>query len=56
MEDEETRTKINAQVMDYEYLRGEAFSNKMAIQNLESMSPRRCFIFILFQQVYTISI
>jgi hypothetical protein len=47
VEDEETRNKINAQAMDYEYLRGEAFSNKMAIQNLESMSPRKCFISIL---------
>jgi hypothetical protein len=45
VEDEETRSKINAQAMDYEYLRG--FSNKMAIQNLESMSPRKCFISIL---------
>jgi len=47
VEDEETRSKINAQAMDYEYLRGDAFSNKMAIQNLESMSPRKCFISIL---------
>ncbi|CAD6238899.1 unnamed protein product [Miscanthus lutarioriparius] len=39
VEDGETRSKINAQAMDYEYLRGDAFSNKMAIQNLESMSP-----------------
>jgi len=46
VEDEETRSKINAQAMDYEYLR-DAFSNKMAIQNLESMSPRKCFISIL---------
>ena len=47
VEDEETRSKINAQAMDYEYLRGDAFSNKMAIQNLESMSHRKCFISIL---------
>ncbi|CAA0808010.1 hAT dimerisation domain-containing protein [Striga hermonthica] len=39
VEDEETRAKINAQAMDYEYLRGEAFSNKMDKQNLESLSP-----------------
>ncbi|KAF0924508.1 hypothetical protein E2562_010155 [Oryza meyeriana var. granulata] len=40
VEDEGTRDKINAQAMDYEYLRGNAFSNKLAKQNLESMSPR----------------
>jgi len=39
VEDEETRKKIDAQATDYEKLRGPAFSNKMAIQNLESMNP-----------------
>jgi len=34
VEDEETRKKIDAQATDYEKLRGPAFSNKMAIQNL----------------------
>jgi len=57
VEDEETRNKINAQAMDYEDLRGDAFSNKMAIQNLESMSPRKCFISILISaSVYHINL
>jgi hypothetical protein len=47
VEDEGPRQKINAQAMDYEYLRGDAFSNKMAKQNLESMSPRKCCFSIL---------
>ena len=46
VEDEETSDKINAQAMDYECLRGDAFSNKMAKQNLDSMSPRKCCIFL----------
>jgi len=37
---------INVQAMDYECLRGDAFSNKMAKQNLDSMSPRKCCIFL----------
>ncbi|KAG2564437.1 uncharacterized protein LOC120681668 [Panicum virgatum] len=39
VEDEDTRDKINAQAMDYEYLRGNAFSNKMAKDNIATMSP-----------------
>jgi hypothetical protein len=42
MEDDETRDKIDAQSRDYEFLRGNAFSNKLAIQNLESVSPSKC--------------
>ena len=43
VEDEETQDKINAQAMDYECLRGVAFSNKMAKQNIESMRPRKLY-------------
>ncbi|WVZ58925.1 hypothetical protein U9M48_009143 [Paspalum notatum var. saurae] len=39
VDDQETRDKIDAQSLDYEALRGEAFSNKMAKKNLETMSP-----------------
>eukprot|EP00267_Zea_mays_P049748 XP_020402458.1 uncharacterized protein LOC109943531 [Zea mays] len=39
VDDEETRAKIDAQSLDYEALRGEAFSNKMAKNNLETMNP-----------------
>lgn len=39
VEDEETRSKIDAQSLDYEALRGDAFSNKLAKQNLETKSP-----------------
>ncbi|CAN6248725.1 unnamed protein product [Urochloa humidicola] len=39
VEDEELRDKIDAQSLDYEALRGDAFSNKMAKQNLEKLSP-----------------
>jgi len=46
VEDNETRDKINAQAMDYEFLRGDAFSNKMAQQNLESLSPRKCCVLL----------
>jgi hypothetical protein len=41
VDDEETRDKIDAQSLDYEALRGEAFSNKMAKNNLETMNPRK---------------
>jgi hypothetical protein len=41
VDDEETRAKIDAQSLDYEALRGEAFSNKMAKNNLETMNPRK---------------
>ena len=42
VEDEELRDKIDAQSLDYEALRGDAFSNKMAKQNLEKLSPYEC--------------
>jgi hypothetical protein len=42
VEDGETQDKIDVQSRDYEFLRGNAFSNKMAIQNLESVSPSKC--------------
>jgi hypothetical protein len=41
-EDDETRDKIDAQSRDYELLRGDSFSNKMANQNLELLSPSKC--------------
>jgi hypothetical protein len=45
VDDKDTRDKIAAQSLDYEELRGEAFSNKMAKQNIESMNPRKyCFL------------
>jgi hypothetical protein len=34
---QETKDKIDAQSLDCEALRGEAFSNKMAKNNLETM-------------------
>ena len=44
VEDRDTQDKIDAQSLDYEDLRGEAFSNIRAKQNLEKMSPRKsCF-------------
>ncbi|XP_066381394.1 uncharacterized protein, partial [Miscanthus floridulus] len=39
VEDEEIRSKIDAQSLDYEGLRGDAFSNKMAKQNLQNLNP-----------------
>jgi hypothetical protein len=42
VEDDETQDKIDAQSRDYEFSRGNAFSNKMAIRNLESVSPSKC--------------
>ncbi|XP_008659785.1 uncharacterized protein [Zea mays] len=39
VDDEETRDKINSQSMDYEFLIGPAFSNKMAEDNLQTMTP-----------------
>ncbi|XP_022685241.1 uncharacterized protein LOC111258326 [Setaria italica] len=39
VDDKDTQAKIDAQSLDYEALRGDAFSNKLAKQNLESMSP-----------------
>jgi len=38
----EIRNKINDQAMDYECQRGDAFSDEMAIENIESKSPRKC--------------
>ena len=56
VEDEETRSKIDAQSLDYEALRGDAFSNKLAKQNLETKSPRKFYLHIhkKFQQVHFI--
>ena len=42
VEDEEIRNKIDAQSLDYEGLRGDAFSNKLAKQNLQNLNPRTC--------------
>jgi hypothetical protein len=42
VEDEEIRSKIDAQSLDYEGLRGDAFSNKLAKQNLHNLNPRTC--------------
>ncbi|CAD6213230.1 unnamed protein product [Miscanthus lutarioriparius] len=39
VEDEEIRSKIDAQSLDYEGLRGDAFSNKLAKQNLQNLNP-----------------
>ena len=47
VDDEETRDKINSQAMDYEFLRGAAFSNKMAKDNLQTMTPRKCLWLLL---------
>jgi hypothetical protein len=41
VEDQETRDKIDSQSLDYEALRGAAFSNQLAIKNLETISPRK---------------
>jgi hypothetical protein len=47
VDDEETRDKINSQSMDYEFLRGPAFSNKMAKDNLQTMTPCKCLWLLL---------
>jgi hypothetical protein len=47
VDDEETRDKINSQSMDYEFLRGPAFSNNMAKDNLQTMTPRKCLWLLL---------
>ncbi|XP_066365179.1 uncharacterized protein [Miscanthus floridulus] len=39
VEDEEIRSKIDAQSLDYDGLRGDAFSNKIAKQNLQNLNP-----------------
>ena len=41
VEDENIRNKIDEQVMLYEDQRGDVFSNKLAIQNIESRSPSK---------------
>ena len=51
VEDEETRSKIDAQSLDYEALRGEAFSNKLAKQNLETNIPRKCCMQFHIQKI-----
>jgi len=45
VEDEEIRSKIDAQSLDYEGLRGDAFSNKMAKQNLQNLNPCTCYFY-----------
>lgn len=42
VQDENIRNKIDEQAMHYEDQRGDVFSNKLAIQNLESRSPSKC--------------
>ena len=42
VKDQEIRDKIDDQSLDYEALRGAAFSNKLAIGNLDKISPRKC--------------
>jgi hypothetical protein len=40
--DVETQMKINRQAIEYEEQRGDAFSNKMAKESYDKMSPRMC--------------
>jgi hypothetical protein len=40
--DVETQMKINRQAIEYEEQRGDAFSNKMANESCDKMSPRKC--------------
>ena len=42
IQDENIRNKIDEQAMNYEDQRGDIFSSKMAIQNLETKSPSKC--------------
>lgn len=42
VQDENIRNKIDEQAMHYEDQRGDVFSNKLAIENLESRSPSKC--------------
>ena len=51
VEDEETRSKIDAQSLDYEALRGDAFSNKLAKKNLETNIPRKCCMQFIIQKI-----
>jgi hypothetical protein len=54
VEDKDTQYKIDAQSLDYESLRGDAFSNKMAKQNIKKMNPRKCclLVFLLITAAY----
>jgi hypothetical protein len=47
VEDEEIRNKIDAQSLDYEGLRGDAFSNKLAKQNLQNSNLRTCCFLVI---------
>ena len=40
--DVETQMKINRQAIEYEEQRGDVFSNKMAMESYDKMSPRKC--------------
>jgi hypothetical protein len=40
--DVETQMKINRQAIEYEEQHGDAFSNKMAKESYDKMSPRMC--------------
>ncbi|KAK3132459.1 hypothetical protein QOZ80_6AG0522000 [Eleusine coracana subsp. coracana] len=42
IEDGETRTRINRQAIEYEEQRGDAFSNKMAKESIQTMNPQIC--------------
>jgi hypothetical protein len=55
--DQEIKDNINGHSVDYEALRGAAFSNELATKNLETISPHKsCFLLIIvsFQQLYFI--
>jgi hypothetical protein len=43
VQDQEIKDKINDNSLDYEALRGAAFSNELATKNLETISPRKCY-------------
>jgi hypothetical protein len=58
VQDQEIKDKINDNSLDYEALRGAAFSNELATKNLETISPCKCcflLIIVSFQQLYFIS-
>jgi hypothetical protein len=58
VQDQEIKDKINDHSLDYEDLRGAAFSNELATRNLETISPRKCYFLLMivsFQQLYFIS-
>ena len=57
-QDQDIIQKINDHSLDYEALRGPAFSNQLAIKNLDTTCPRKCcflLIIVSFQQIYFIS-